>query len=146
MKKIGEYIAIGTITEGTYNGSENRIQLFDGRFDTAYKIVSFVIAPASPASSQELIGKLSTEPKSNVTTWFWNDVEEVGWAHWGADKYQDSFSNVREDSLIVEDLWISGYNETLDASSLNYEIVLEKYDLGSDWRGTLSMIKNKSQA
>ena len=143
--KGGRKVLVGRITEGTYNGNDNKIQLFDGRFDTAYKLISFKIAPASPTVSQELIGKLSTQPKSNVTTWIWDDIEEVAWAHWGADKYQDDYSNVRDDAMIVENLWISGYNETLDQSSVNYEIILEKMKI-TPWDGASIMVRNQSQA
>ena len=143
--KGGRKVLVGRITEGTYNGNDNKIQLFDGRFDTAYKLISFKIAPASPTVSQELIGKLSTQPKSNVTTWLWDDIEEVAWAHWGADKYQDDYSNVRDEAMIVENLWISGYNETLDQSSINYEIILEKMKITS-WDGASIMVRNQSQS
>ena len=151
MKKLkasddGIRVLTGTITEGTYNGSENRLHLFDGRFDTGFRIVSFTIAPASPALSQELVAKLSTQPKSDTDGWLWNDVEEVGWAHWGADKYHDSWSNIRENTMIIEDLWISAYNETIDQADVNYEIILQKYDLGTDWQGSLAMVRNRSQA
>lgn len=143
--KGGRKVLVGRITEGTYNGNDNKIQLFDGRFDTAYKLISFKVAPASPTVSQELIGKLSTQPKSNVTTWIWDDIEEVAWAHWGADKYQDDYSNVRDEAMIVENLWISGYNETLDQSSINYEIILEKMKITA-WDGASIMVRNQSQA
>ena len=143
--KGGRKVLVGRITEGTYNGNDNKIQLFDGRFDTAYKLISFKVAPASPTISQELIGKLSTQPKSNVTTWLWDDIEEVAWAHWGADKYQDDYANVRDEAMIVENLWISGYNETLDQSSINYEIILEKMKI-TEWDAASIMVRNQSQA
>ena len=146
MKRVanGRRVLTGRIKEGTYNGSENRIQLFDGKFTTGYRIISFKIAPASPTVSQELIAKLSSEPKSNVTTWFWDDVQDLAWAHWGTDKYQDDFSNVREDATVVEDLYISAYNETLDASSVNYEIILEKVEFPA-WTGAGILVENLSQ-
>ena len=143
--KDGRKVLTGQITEGTYDGSQNRITLFDGRYDTAYKLISFKIAPSAPATSQEIIGKLSTQPKSTVTAWSWQDVEEIGWAHWGADKYQDDYSNIREDSMIVEDLYISAYNETIDQALVNYEIVLEKHKI-EVWDAASIMIRNQSQA
>ena len=143
--KDGRKVLTGQITEGTYDGNENKITLFDGRFDTAYKLISFQIAPVSPNTSQEISAKLSTQPKSTVTTWSWQDIEEVAWAHWGADKYQDSFSNVREDTMIVEDLYISAYNETVDGASVNYEIILEKMKIDT-WDGAAIMVRNNSQS
>lgn len=143
--KGGRKVMTGQITEGTYSGNENKITLFDGRFDTAYKLISFKIAPVSPNSSQELMAKLSTEPKSTITTWFWNDIEEVAWAHWGTDKYQDDYSNIRDDTMIVEDLWISAYNETIDGALVNYEIILEKHKIDM-WDGASIMVRNQSQS
>ncbi len=147
MKRVkgGRKVLTGQITEGTYDGQENKITLFDGKFTTGYKLISFQIAPVSPNSSQEISAKLSTQPKSTVTTWFWQDVEEIAWAHWGADKYQDSFSNVREDTMIVEDLYISAYNETIDGAYVNYEIILEKYEFNA-WDGAATMVRNNSQS
>jgi hypothetical protein len=141
----GRKVMTGRITEGTYNGNENKISLFDGRFDTAYKLISFKIAPETPATSQELIGKLSVQPKSNVTKWNWSDIEEIAWAHWGADKYQDDYENVRDDSMIVEDLYVSGYNETVDGAPINYEIILEKHKITA-WDGASIMVRNQSQS
>jgi len=143
--KGGRKIMTGRITEGTYNGNENRIQLFDGRFDTGYKLISFKIAPVSPTLSQELVGKLTTEPNSNVTTWAWENVEEVAWAHWGTDKYQDDYSNVRDDTMIIEDLYISTYNETIDGAGVNYEIILEKMKIEA-WDAASIMVRNNSQS
>lgn len=143
--KEGRKVFTGRITEGTYNGSENKIQLFDGRFDTAYELISFKIAPVSPTVSQELIGKLTTQPNSNVTTWAWENVEEVAWAHWGTDKYQDDYSNIRDECMIVEDLYVSAYNETLDGAGVNYEIILEKKKVTA-WEGAAILVRNNSQS
>lgn len=143
--KGGRKVMTGQIIEGTYQGNENRITLFDGRYDTAYKLISFKIAPVSPNLSQELSAKLSTEAKSTVTAWDWSDVEEVAWAHWGTDKYQDDYSNIREDTMIVEDLWISAYNETIDGAVVNYEIILEKHKIDT-WDAASIMVRNQSQA
>jgi hypothetical protein len=147
MKKIkaGRKVLTGRILEGTYNGPENRIQLFDGKFTTGYRIVSFQIAPVNPALGNEIIGKLTTEPKSTVTQWFWEDVQELAWCHWGQDKYQDTFTNIREDNMVIEDLWISIYNETFDGATVNYEIILEKYEFPA-WTGAGVLVENLSQA
>lgn len=141
----GRKVMTGRITEGTYNGSENKISLFDGSFNTAYKLISFKIAPVSPTLSQEIIGKLTTQPKSTVALWKWEDVEEVAWAHWGSDKYQDDYENVREETMIVEDLYVSTYNETIDQTSVNYEIVLEKMKIEA-WDAASIMVRNNSQS
>ena len=142
--KEGRKVLTGTITEGTYDGPENRIPLWDGSFKTGYRIVSFKIAPVAPATAQEIIGKLTTVAKSTVTAWQWNDVQELAWAHWGADKYQDDYSNIREKNMVIEDLWISTYNETVDQADVNYEIILEKYSF-ADWDGAAILVENLAQ-
>ena len=139
----GIRILTGQIDNNTYDGSENRIQLFDGKFNTGYKILDFKVAPNVPSAAQEITAKLSTTPKSTVTQWNWNDVEEVAWAFWASDQATLSadYSNLRDDSIIIEDLYISGGGAD---GSVNYEIVLEKLDLAA-YDGALNMVRNNSQ-
>ena len=147
MKRVkgGRKVVTGQIVEGSYQGSENRIHLFDGKFTTGFKVVSFKITPRTPVSPDLVIGKLSTEPLSSVTVWEWDDVRELAWAKWSADKYFDEYENIREDNMVVQDLWISTYNSTTDQSAINYEIVLEKYEFTA-WDGAGTMVRNQSQA
>ena len=145
MKRIpdGLKTLTGQITNNSYNGSENRIQLFDGNFSTGYRILDFKVSPNVPSASQEITAKLSTTPKSTVTAWNWSDVEEVAWAFWASDQATLSadYSNIRDDSIIVEDLWISGGGAD---GSVNYEILLEKLSI-SDYDGAINMVRNNSQ-
>ena len=137
---------MGQLTVGTYDGSENRIQLFDGRFDTGYVITAFKIAPANPLDALAIMGKVSTEPKSTTTEFNWEDNEEVAWATWNIGAgYDGSFeySNIRKDNLIIEDLYIG--IGSASAGEVNYELTLEKYDI-TDWTGALAMVRNRSQA
>ena len=148
MKKIanGRRVLMGQIDAGTYQGQENRLQLFDGSFETGYRIVDFKITPALPGTAYELIAKVSTEPKSSIGFFNWDDTEEVAWATWNAPtnaRFGES-SFIREDTMIIEDLWISFYT-TGEAIQCNYQITIEKYDL-TDWEGALSMVQNRSQA
>lgn len=147
MKRVkgGRKVLTGQIIEGTYNGSENRIQLFDGKFTTGYRIVSFKITPRTPVSPDLVIGKLSTVPLSTVTVWEWQDVRELAWAKWSADKYFDEYENLREDNMVIEDLYISTYNSTTDQSAINYEIILDKYEFAA-WDGAGILVENLSQA
>ena len=146
MKRIkdGKKILTGQITNNTYDGSENRIQLFDGLFTTGYKILSFKVTPNVPSAAQEITAKLSTEPKSTVTEWDWSDVEEVAWAFWASDQatLTSDYLNIRDDSMIIQDLWVSGGGAD---GTINYEIVLEKFSF-PDFEGAINMIRNKSQA
>ena len=147
MKRVkgGRKVLTGQIIEGTYNGSENRIQLFDGKFTTGYRSVSFKITPRTPVSPDLVIGKLSTVPLSTVTVWEWQDVRELAWAKWSADKYFDEYENLREDNMVIEDLYISTYNSTTDQSAINYEIILDKYEFAA-WDGAGILVENLSQA
>ena len=44
MKKIGEYTVRGQISDGIVE----KIILFDGRFDTGYRVTSFVVFGTDP--------------------------------------------------------------------------------------------------
>tara|TARA_Y100001938_G_scaffold142478_1_gene213782 strand:+ start:973 stop:1422 length:450 start_codon:yes stop_codon:yes gene_type:complete len=146
MKKMkGTKTLTGQIQSGTYQGSANRIQLFDGKFTTGYRIIEFKIAPITPTFSREAQGKLATEPKSTVTNWHWDDIQELAWTYWGQDKYLNTYTNLRADNLVIEDLYISVYDETGDNITWNYEITLEKYEFPA-WTGAGVLVENLSQA
>ena len=142
----GRRVLTGQIDTGTYNGLENRIQLFDGLFTTGYRIVSFRIAPELPTGSYEIIAKLSTEPKSAIVNWNWSDVQQVAWVGWNISNSSTDLMhvNVREDNMVIEDLWISSYT-TGEAIKINYEIILEKYTFPA-WEGAGVLVENLSQA
>jgi hypothetical protein len=147
MKKLknGRRVLTGQVTSNTYDGLENRIQLNDGLFTTGYRIVSFKISPLTPTTSAEVMAKITTEPKSTVTNWYWQDVQELAWAFWGSDKYLNTYMELREDNMAIEDLWISAYNSVDDDLAINYEIVLEKYEFPA-WTGAGVLVENLSQA
>ena len=46
--------------------------------------------------------------------------------------------------MVIEDLWISDYS-TADNRTVNYYIVLEKYEFTA-WDGAGTMVRNQSQA
>lgn len=144
--KDGRRVLTGQILTGTYQGAENRIQLFDGLFTTGYRIVSFRIAPQLPTGSFEILSKLSTEPKAVIYEWNWQDVQELAWHGWNiSNSASDLFYvNLREDNMVIEDLWISAYT-TGEAISVNYEIILDKYSFPA-WDGAGILIENLSQA
>jgi hypothetical protein len=144
--KKGIRVLTGSILANTYQGSDNRIQLFDGLFTTGYRIVDFKIASEYPLNAGEWIAKISTEPKSTVAQWFWNDIQELAWA-----KYDQAvlftgtqMSVIRPDNMAIEDLWISAYS-TSESNNLNYEITLEKYEFPA-WTGAGVLVENLSQA
>lgn len=148
MKKIGEYTAIGSmgISTTSIGGDRKKIELFDGRFDTAYKVVEFNIW----ALDTECHATLSTVFEGGVSGSAGDymmdagDNTQIAWASSppsGVGPISDGIVN--PDNLIVQDLFIRGY-ATSTSQPWNYYIRLEKYEI-SDWQGALSMVRNKSQ-
>ena len=80
MKKIGEYTVRGQMdAENTFN----KIQLFDGRFDTAYKVISFEVAPYdTKTAGNDVAAKLCTDDGAlaDGALWDWSDNREIAWA------------------------------------------------------------------
>ena len=148
MKRIsdGRKVLRGQITMNTYNGLENRIQLWDGKFTTGYRIVEFKIIPKSPQNQEEVLSIISTEPRSGVPSNFNLSLnQELAYATWNVPNQTEySFWNlIVEGNMAIEDLWISCYT-TGDDPLLNYYIVLEKYSM-SDWEGAGVLVDNLNQ-
>ncbi len=145
MKKIGDYSVRGS-------GADNevtRIKLFDGRFDTAYKLIEFRIFAGDMAST-DCTGRVTTEPNLLIgdnNFWNANDQRQIAWAgsNGASDigSYQD-FNLVDPDNLIVEDIYISVRTPHSTTNRINYFMQFEKYDI-SDSLGALAMVRNKSQ-
>ena len=147
MKRIpgGLKVLTGQIKSNAYNDNRNRLQLFDGKFTTGFRVIEFKIAPITVTFSREANAKISTEPLSTVSQWHWDDVKEIAWAYWGQDKYLDTYTNIRADNMAVQDLWVSVYDQTGDGVTWNYEITLEKYEFAS-WDGAGILVQNNAQA
>jgi len=142
MKKIGEYTTRGMLGHRVVK----RISLFDGRFDTGYRVVSFVVAPADAIETgADVISMLSTEYDAAVwDSWNWSDQRQIAWAasRGGRAAPEDGLQVIDGDNFIVEDLFIVGANAT--GANLNYMITLEKYET-TDWMGALTMVRNSGQ-
>ena len=120
-----------------------RLILFDGRFDTAFKILSFDIVPSDVDSNQIASAKLMTEDDTHTATWNWQKNTEVGWSTWGRNTHVvGGYSRVDKEALIVQDLFIDC--TAVDGKSINYIIELHKVNITS-WKGALAMVRNKSQ-
>lgn len=144
MKKVGEYTCRGSILE---SDNPYRIQLFDGRFDTALRVTSFVVTPEQiDDSTEDVSGKLLTvEGTPNGQRWYWRDNREIAWAvcesrvsH--SPSLADSW--VDPDNLIVEDLFF--YAHSAGDFPINYMIAFDKYEI-TEWEGALTMVRNRSQ-
>lgn len=154
MKKIGTYTVRGQISENEVEAGTHghRIILFDGRFDTGYRVTDFRIwgSDFGGSSNPDVIGKLGTEPDlPEQAADFMNagDNREIAWAaSAGATDAGLGFAEapvIDPDNMIIEDLYVYVRSPS-DASDVNYMITLEKYDI-TDWQGALSMVKNRSQ-
>lgn len=150
-KYIGSFTARGQASEQfveTYGPI--RIRLFDGKFDTAYKVREFHVWPSNYASSSnpDVVGKLMTSPNGTDTADnFHNasDSRQLGWAGFAGatDQVGADWNLVDPENLVVEDLWVyvRGSN---DLEDVNYMIVLDKYDI-TESLGAVSMAKDRAR-
>ena len=153
MKKIGEYTARGIINEEeTEAGNPQQIPLFDGRFDTAYRVKEFVIWPSSYDSSTgpDVIGKLSKNDDGiTIGANFMraDDDNQIAWSGMlgGTDQLQAGDTIIDPDNLIVEDLYVYARSaSSTKTTAINYLVVMEKYQI-SDWQGALAMARDRAQ-
>jgi hypothetical protein len=142
MKKIGDYTMKGRIPK---DSNSNRILLDDGRFDTGYRVIDFIIAPTDPNNAAEdMNAKLTTEP-TTLLGWSWDDNTQIAWAVsenrvTGSPVFGRSI--IDPDNLIIQDLFIQCENS--GSGEVNYMVKLEKYDI-REFQGALAMVRNKSQ-
>ena len=141
MKKIGEYTAKGQFTSPGTGGAEHMINLFDGRFDTAFRITKFEMITQDPIFNNiEFTAKLTTQPTtSRLFNWANND--QIAWSIGEDTLYSKDW--VDPDNMVVEDLYV--FAASSSEVVINYMITMEKYEI-TDWRGALAMVRNSSQA
>jgi len=138
MKKIGEYTARGKVA----NQTTKRITLFDGRFDTGYRVVSFKVFPDEPyTAAADVVGVLATHSEAATNDWDLSDQRQIAWS--SVDIRTGGFAagegDVDPDNFIVEDLYFHGKNGA--SGSINYLVTMEKYET-TDWMGALAMVRN----
>jgi hypothetical protein len=154
MKKIGEYTARGIVTEAdTTEGNPQKIPLFDGRFDTAYRVKEFYIwgATYNASAPPDCIGKLSKNDDgvtASANFFRADDDNQIAWAgsSGGSDTIAaDKFTIIDPDNMIVEDLFVyARCASTSDVTAVNYLVIMEKYEI-TDWQGALSMARDRAQ-
>ena len=150
MKLIGKYTARGTVSEDdTSAGNPQKITLFDGRFDTAYRITRFQVFPSNFTSSSQpdVIGKLSKNSigtTSNTNFWRADDDNQIAWSGTGGDvdSLLQQMDIIDPDNLVVEDLYVYARTRGDTANPINYLIEMEKYEI-SDWQGALAMTRDR---
>ena len=144
MKKLSEYSCRGVVADGEVE----RITLFDGRFDTAYKVIDFEVWQQNPLSTNDGIAMLGTVEDSvwdSAPTLDASVNTQIAWSGFSTGTYiwANHESIIDPDNLIVEDLFMHA-QITGSGTSMSYLIKLEKYDI-SDWQGALAMVRNRAQ-
>ena len=142
-KRLGPILTLrGRVPTNTAN---HKINLFDGRFDTGFKLVSFeIVSPTPTDTDQEATGTLYNRKQSGFSReWNFADVEQVGWAGWmiPIGSRFGVWSLVDDETILVEDLFMHCYGAT-ESDDFNYIIKLQKYDI-TEWEGALSLVSRK---
>lgn len=147
MKKVGEYTLTGRIPSRV----ETRVSLFDGKFDTAFRIDSIKCANVNNSTARESFIVVTTKQDVFGTTaneWDWSDNFQVAWAMYktavGSNEGSFFFSNVKDGNLIVEDLYLNVETDDTVFAEVNYEIKMTKFDI-SEAQGALAMVRSSSQ-
>jgi hypothetical protein len=154
--KIDTYTCRGTIDEDTDGVPTGKhIRLFDGRFDTGWRIEKFELRPANVSDDASvtvnLVGKLQTTSWGGVPVrydkWHFGDMREIAWAACSFDSnsnYTPPMSLVDAENLIIEDMWVM-INSYADANPANYYIEMTKYKIPKKL-AILAMVKNLSMS
>ena len=151
-KYIGSFTCRGSATETEVEtNGPIRIRLFDGKFDTAYRVREFYVFAATWSSSTtpDCVGKLSTSPNSLDTPVNFMDASDSRAIAWsgtsgGLDTAPSGspFTIVDPENLVVEDLWVY-VRGSQDAANISYMVVLDKYDI-TDAMGAVTMAKDRA--
>ena len=154
MKKIGEYTARGIAGEVGGDGASIpvKIELFDGRFDTAYRVVDFKVwsTDYTASSAPDVVGKLSKNDDGATggdNFMRADDHNQIAWAaSAGATDAGLGFGEgpiIDPDNMIVEDLYVYCRHAN-SGVFVNYLVVMEKYEI-TDWQGALAMARDRAQ-
>jgi hypothetical protein len=148
MKLISTYTARGSI-QGNGNAgvalATKRIDLFDGAFDTAYRVKSFKLLTFDAESYGILHTTFGTLGGSNLgLTQDAGDITQIAWTSAPTNGIVGS-AIVDEDNLIVEDLFVTLASSKGATGRVSYIVEMEKYSI-TDWQGALALVRNKSQS
>lgn len=147
------YTARGQLSEDeseTYG--PHRVLLWDGRWDTAWKVISFRVFGASSGGNTtgDAMGKLCTSNRCERGPGdFFNadDPREIAWSQNSGSLDSGAGGGFGEqiidrDNFIIEDLWVY-IRGVSDAQDINYVIEMEQYNI-SDWEGAMLMARDRA--
>ena len=147
------YTARGRLSEDTSESyGPDRILLADGRFDTAWKVISFRIFGASSGGNTtgDGMGKLATSDNCETGPGdFFNadDSREIAWSQNSASLDSGAGGGFGEQivdaaNLVIEDLWVYARG-VADSQDLNYVVELERHSI-DEWQGALLMARDRA--
>jgi len=151
VKKIGERVVRGVIRvqgRNLVDGDTMRINVFDGRFDTAVRVTKFVALPHDVSFPDGTL-RLSTEEAVSVSSLQYFDLSDnrqIAWAtnNGSIDVLQiDSNSLIDRENLVMEDLYVT-WRGSANTPAYCYYIELDIYEL-DPYQGSLTMVQNRSQ-
>jgi hypothetical protein len=153
MKKLGLYTARGVVSEAdTEAGNPQKISLFDGRFDTAYRITNFKIwaSTYTGSSDPDCIGKLSKNSIGTTAAANFmraDDDNQIAWAaSAGSADGGLGFGEgpvIDRDNMVVEDLYVYARTTGTNTSPINYLVEMEKYEI-TESEGALLMARDRA--
>ena len=146
MKKKGELLTMrGQVEAGSVQA--HRLQIFDGKYSTGYRVIEFYISPDNPQDDNKIIAKLTTNKNStNNDKWDWQDNREIAWHSWGISRglAGGDFFLIDENNMVIEDLYLSILDSTDPVGPVNYFIVMQKYEFPT-WTGAGYLVENLGQ-
>lgn len=152
MKQKDRVTLKGQILTRAGPEAPQKLQLFDGRFDTGYRITKFVIMPQDTDNTSARIfsAKLGISPNIGDAREFnWQDNRELAWAITAFDANGISMAGPLDlptdyDSIVIEDLYLYSWEVGSGQSvNLNYFIELERVEL-TDAMGAVTMSSYKA--
>ena len=138
-----DHVIRGTVEANT----ELKLQLFDGNYDTGYRIKKFIIYPNTQIGvgndAHAVLYTASGQVASGLD-WDWGSQYQVGWAIGAASGTNsldtpNGFADPR--AIIIEDLYIIA-NHPNAAGIVGYYIEFERVKM-TEYGGVLQMIKQR---
>lgn len=147
-----DFLGLYTLRGNGADRTQTRLQIFDGSFKTAYRVIEFNVFTEDPLSTgKDVVAVLNTEGEDggslpSIPFWDAQDNRQIAWGSHGVTATAEAtraWSLVDPDNLVVEDLYFTGICNT-DGTPINYLIRLEKWRI-NDWEGALAMVRARSQ-